>query len=136
MREEYNEFLGTGINLPWSLKSGGIKRAKGFDHLHQSILAIILTPRGTRVMRPWFGSNLWKYIDKPVNRKNLALMRNAIYQGLKEETRGKAERIHIKMDENQEGWINISVTMKIENRISVAFNMAYDRDKKRWLGVS
>ena len=39
----------------------------GLDHLRQSIIDILTTPIGTRVMRPDYGSRLFELIDRPVN---------------------------------------------------------------------
>lgn len=50
----------------------GISRAGpvwlgGLDHLRQSILDILTTPVGVRVMRPEYGSRLYRLVDRPVN---------------------------------------------------------------------
>ncbi len=39
----------------------------GTDHLRQSILDILMTRRGERVMRPTYGSRLHEFVDLPVN---------------------------------------------------------------------
>ena len=129
----YNEFLGSGVYLPFQVQNGGLRAAAGFNHLHQSIFTIILTPKGSRRMRPWFGSNLYKYIDAPVNRQNIAKMRAEIFEALREETRGEVKQIIIDTEEPHH--INISVVMLINRQIAVAFNLSYDRDLKRWEGI-
>lgn len=43
------------------------KRLSGLDHLRQSIRDILATPKGSRVMRREYGSDLFKIIDRPVN---------------------------------------------------------------------
>lgn len=39
----------------------------GLAHLRQSILDILTTPVGTRVMRRSYGSNLFRLVDAPLN---------------------------------------------------------------------
>lgn len=40
---------------------------QGVDDVNQCIAIILGTPRGSDVLRPTFGADLWKYIDMPVN---------------------------------------------------------------------
>lgn len=40
----------------------------GLDDIHQAIHIILRTPRGSDPHRPLFGSNLWRYIDYPIER--------------------------------------------------------------------
>ena len=42
-----------------------------YDHLKQSIAIILGTPKGSRVMRAEFGSNLFELIDAPVGDENI-----------------------------------------------------------------
>ena len=43
------------------------KRLDGKAHLLQSIQVILTTPKGSRVMLPEFGCDLYKYIASPMN---------------------------------------------------------------------
>jgi len=44
----------------------------GIDHLRQSVADILQTPKGTRVMRREYGSNLPYLVDMPMNRQTFA----------------------------------------------------------------
>ena len=44
------------------------KELEGLDHLKQSIIDILTTPIGSRVMRRNYGSRLFELVDKPINR--------------------------------------------------------------------
>lgn len=51
----------------WSVKLGSHGEVvSGLDDIHQAILIILATRKGTDPMRPEFGSDLWKYIDRPL----------------------------------------------------------------------
>lgn len=39
----------------------------GVDHLRQSIVDILTTPVGSRLMQPEYGSKLRRFVDQPVN---------------------------------------------------------------------
>ncbi|CAG9297581.1 GPW/gp25 family protein [Celerinatantimonas diazotrophica] len=43
------------------------KTLSGIDHLKQSIMDILTTPVGSRVMRRTYGSNLYAHVDAPMN---------------------------------------------------------------------
>ncbi|WP_264719201.1 GPW/gp25 family protein [Wolbachia endosymbiont (group A) of Lasioglossum morio] len=44
------------------------KELEGIEHLKQSIIDILTTPIGSRVMRRDYGSRLLELVDKPINR--------------------------------------------------------------------
>ncbi len=44
------------------------QQMSGLDHLKQSIADILSTPRGSRRMRPMYGSDLPRMVDLPVTR--------------------------------------------------------------------
>lgn len=54
----------------------------GIEHLRQSIIDILTTPLGTRVMRRDYGSRLFELIDAPVNRETLVDIYAAVAEAL------------------------------------------------------
>ena len=48
------------------------KTLSGIDHLKQSVVDILTTPKGSRVMRRSYGSNLFSLIDNPTNSESIA----------------------------------------------------------------
>lgn len=48
------------------------KSIEGLDHLRQSIRDILSTPIGSRVMRRDYGSELFRLVDAPLNRKTIS----------------------------------------------------------------
>jgi len=67
----------------WSLKldsagqpgSGIGSVVMGVDDVDQCIAIILTTPKGSDVLRPTFGTDLWKYIDAPINQAGPAVVR-------------------------------------------------------------
>jgi phage baseplate assembly protein W len=53
----------------WSLKLGAIGEVvEGIADVEQCLAIIVTTPQGTDPLRPTFGSNIWRYIDYPLDR--------------------------------------------------------------------
>jgi hypothetical protein len=47
----------------------------GVDDVDQCIAIILTTPKGSDVLRPTFGTDLWKYIDAPISQAGPAVVR-------------------------------------------------------------
>lgn len=56
------------VNENWSISTndfGGV--VTGIDEINQTIGLILSTKKGTDPFRPTFGSDIWDYIDSPIN---------------------------------------------------------------------
>ncbi len=58
------------------------KNLTGVDHLRQSIIDILTTPIGSRVMRRDYGSRLYELVDAPINRSTLVDIYAAVAHAL------------------------------------------------------
>ena len=75
--------LGEVKSADWSLMldspgqpgSGIGNIVAGVNDVSQCIAIILTTPKGSDVLRPTFGTDLWKYIDAPINQAGPALVR-------------------------------------------------------------
>ncbi|WP_035241466.1 GPW/gp25 family protein [Desulfobacter vibrioformis] len=54
----FTDFLGTGFNFPLKIENGRVARAQGELSIRQSIILILATAKGERVMRPDFGCGI------------------------------------------------------------------------------
>lgn len=60
----------------WSLKLGAIGEVvEGIRDVEQCLAIILTTPKGSDVLRPTFGSDLWRYIDNPISAAIPAIVR-------------------------------------------------------------
>lgn len=74
------------------------KPLSGIDHLRQSILDILSTRIGTRVMRRDYGSRVGELIDAPANNAFAVALYAAVAEALdKWEPRFKLKKIDFKM---------------------------------------
>ena len=81
------------------------------EHLRQSIVDILTTPIGSRVVCRDYGSALFRLVDQPVNRELFAKIYAAVSDAIdKWEPRFKVEKVTI--DSIKEGHINLSLIGK------------------------
>ena len=91
------------------------------EHLKQSIVDILTTPIGTRVICRDYGSNLFQLIDQPINKNLFPKIYAAVADALdKWEPRFKVEKITI--NSIKEGHLSLSLIGKYlitQQRISL-----------------
>jgi phage baseplate assembly protein W len=79
------------------------------EHLKQSIVDILTTPVGSRVMRREYGSNLFYLVDKPINREFLQRIYAAVAEALERwEPRLSLKKVTV--DEVRDGRITLSLS--------------------------
>jgi phage baseplate assembly protein W len=79
------------------------------EHVKQSIIDILTTPIGSRVMRREYGSNLFYLVDRPVNREFLQQIYAAVAEALERwEPRLSLKKVTV--DEVKDGHIALSLS--------------------------
>jgi phage baseplate assembly protein W len=92
----------------------GMSRTTGkylndLDHLKQSIVDILTTPIGSRVMRREYGSNLFYLVDRPINKEFLQQIYAAVAEALERwEPRLNLKKVTV--DEVRDGRITLSLS--------------------------
>lgn len=62
----------------WSLGLGNIGAVvQGPSDVAQCVFIIFNTPKGSDPLRPTFASDIWKYVDRPINRATAHIVREA-----------------------------------------------------------
>ncbi|MBR6127888.1 GPW/gp25 family protein [bacterium] len=65
--------------VDWQFKLNGIGDvAEGVEDINQCIATILNTPKGSDPHRPTFGSNIYKYVDYPINTAKPNVIRETI----------------------------------------------------------
>ena len=84
------------------------KALEVIEHLKQSIIDILTTPIGSRVMRRDYGSRLFELVDRPINRDFTLEIYAATAEALQKwETRFKLEKV--KITEVKEGKVMLEL---------------------------
>ncbi len=77
------DFLGSGWNIDEMIDSDGqISMTSGEKDILQSIMIILKTKKGERVMNPDFGCGIHEYAFSVINTTNLQLFKNSIMDAL------------------------------------------------------
>ncbi len=76
------DFLGTGWYFPISIFNQGLELSPGATDINQSILIILGTTPGERVMRPDFGCSIFELVFAPINAVTATLAENYILDAL------------------------------------------------------
>jgi phage baseplate assembly protein W len=79
------------------------------EHLKQSIIDILTTPVGSRVMRREYGSDLFYLVDKPVNREFLQRVYAAVAEAI-ERWEPRFDLKKVTVEEIKEGRIRLSLS--------------------------
>jgi phage baseplate assembly protein W len=82
----------------WQMALGGQGYAEALDDVRQAIAIILTTRKGTDPLRPEFGSDLWRYIDYPIDRARPHLVREVHAALRRWEPRMEIERVDVAME--------------------------------------
>ena len=94
--------------VDWQVKMNTIGEvAEGVDDINQCIAIILLTRKGADPQRPTFGSEIYKYIDYPVNEAIPSIIRETTDTITLWETRIKVDSVTAEID-------NTNITIKVE----------------------
>lgn len=94
------------------LSSRSARPIDDIDHLRQSILDILTTYPGERIMRPEYGSRLRDLIDRPVNAQWLAdLYHEVAYAIQRWEPRVRVLRVAARME--TPGHVTLDLTLRL-----------------------
>lgn len=123
---EGKKFLGAGIAFPLEVDDeGNIAMNSLEDHVRQSILLILQTAKGGRVMRPDFGAGLHNRVFEPITSATKALVQHEVEKALiRFEPRIDVLNVEAKDDEQQQGVLLINIEYRVR-RTDTIFNLVY-----------
>lgn len=131
-------FLGTGMALRINLSpqgelvmdmgvdgDGEIPMSSYDDHVRQSILLIMETAPGERVMRPDFGAGLQSLVFSPVSAATAALVQHQVTDALTNfEPRIDVLNVEVTEDPSQPGLLQIDLQYRVR-KTDTMFNLVY-----------
>lgn len=99
--------------IDWQLKLNSIGSvAEGVDDINQCIAVILLTRKGSVPHRPTFGSDIYKYLDYPVNEAVPNISREATDAITLWETRITLSSVIVEINETK---INVKIEWELKN---------------------
>ena len=82
--------------------------------IQQNIRLILTTPKGSDIHRPNFGSDLWKFIDQPLNAITLGRIKTEIIDAIGMwEPRARVLSVEIEKDHIR-GRVKVSIFLEIK----------------------
>ena len=109
------DFLGTGWRFPiLPDRGGGLGYVSGQANVEQSLLVLLQTTIGERVMRPDFGTELSRMVFAPGSRQNLSRMENSVREAVRDhEPRVELEEVRAELDPQDETRAVVSVRYRV-----------------------
>jgi phage baseplate assembly protein W len=109
-------FIGTGVAFPMHVDhTGAIATASGNDAVDRSIVMILSTAKGERLMRPAFGCAIWDQLFEPVNANTLGLMAQGVRDAIGQwEPRVELEVVDVQADPDEDGRVLIDLTYRVK----------------------
>lgn len=119
------DFLGSGWKYPASINNGKIVLSGGEDSIRESIIIIITTAKGERVMRPDFGCEINGLAFAQNNTSTAGLIQFYIQEALlKWEPRIEVLDVSVTPDENERNKLYINVEYLVKT-INTRDNLVY-----------
>lgn len=114
--EERKDFLGRGWAMPVDIdpRTGLVASVEYEDDIRQSILIILETARGERVMRPSFGCGIHELVFEAVDSRTLQRIRSEVEDALRRfEARIEVLGVTIDEDATSEGVLMIELEYQV-----------------------
>jgi phage baseplate assembly protein W len=118
--------LGRGWAWPVTLAEGGnVDLAAADEKVRQSILLVLGTRRGERVMRPDFGAGLEDFAFEPITTTTAALIRHRVETALVQwEPRIDVDGVTVDVADRRTGRLNVTVRYRIR-ATNTFYNLVY-----------
>jgi Bacteriophage baseplate protein W len=119
-------FLGKGWSFPIAVDATGkVQYSESEQKVQESVLIILGTARGERVMRPDFGSRLHELVFAPINSSTKSLIAHYATEALVQwEARIDVLRVAVREERSSEGKVLVDVEYRVRSTNSI-FNLVY-----------
>lgn len=119
-------FLGSGWKFPLQVNSvGGLAMSAGADNIQESVLCIIGTAVGERVMRPTFGCRIHDFVFHPNSASTAGLVSFYCLEALQKwEPRIIDINVVAEPDEDRENVMLLNVSYRVRST-NVDYNLVY-----------
>jgi len=119
------DFLGKGMHFPPTIKGGQLAMSSGEDLIGESIIIILGTAKGERVMRPDFGCGIQELVFAPNDTSTATLLTFHVKEALlKWEPRIEVLSVDVLSDSGETNRLNISIEYRVKTT-NVRKNLVY-----------
>ena len=119
------DFLGKGWAFPLCIVDGKINISEDEELIRESIMIILGTAKGERVMRPDFGCGINEMVFEVNDTSTATMVTYHVKEALRKyEPRIEVERVDVQPDEEEEGRLNIIIEYKVLSK-NIRRNLVY-----------
>lgn len=119
------DFLGVGVRFPLKIKNGKMAWSEYEDSIRESILLILKTSMGERIMRPDFGCGLNELVYSTIDTSTASLAIFYVEEALKKwEPRIELIKVDANADSKEGNRLNISIEYKVISS-NTRYNLVY-----------
>ncbi len=124
--QQSREFLGAGIAFPLNVNAEGLIEMNALEqHVRQSILLILQTAKGERMMRPDFGARLSDLAFEPLSQATITLAQHYVKEALiRFEPRIEVLNVEITVNPQQQDHLFIHLHYRVRST-DTTFNLVY-----------
>ena len=121
-----NEFLGKGWKYPVSIDANvGIGMSEQEQDIRESILIVLGTAKGERVMRPDFGCGMHDLVFAQINSSVISMVRSSVTEALRRwETRIDVTKVDVSAERAGEGKLLVSIEYRVRSTNN-RYNLVY-----------
>ncbi len=110
------DFLGVGWKFPPTMRNNALLLSEGEDVIRESILLILRTTRGERIMRPDFGCGINDMVFAENNATTHTLLAEVVNDALLEfEPRVNVNDVRVTADPDEDNRVNIEIEYTIKS---------------------
>ena len=103
-----------GISFPFRFVNGRVAVSSGVQHIKESVMQVLGTAKGEYLMRPTFGSDLFRRVFQPTN--VVALAEGDVREALRVwEQRVKVNSVSSSVDESELGVVRLGVDFTVKD---------------------
>ena len=108
------DFLGISLRFPFRIEEGKLAWSKYEDSIRESVMLILSTAIGERVMRPDFGCKLHELVFSPNDTSTASLAIFHVEEALKKwESRIELIKVDANADKKEGDRLNISIEYRV-----------------------
>ncbi len=110
------DFVGSTIAFPLDVdETGAIALVSGPEAIERSLILVLSTAPGERVMRAEFGCGIWNLLFDPINENTLGLMAQSVRQALGQwEPRIDVDAVTATADPHDHTLVQIEIDYRIK----------------------
>ena len=121
-----NSFLGTGWSFPPEFsRRGKVSMVSAEEDIKQSLLILLSTSPGERVMQPTFGCGLKHHIYENIDESTITILKDLITRAiLFFEPRVTVESIDVSSEDYREGKVQLNIVYRVRSTNN-RYNLVY-----------